>query len=32
MSDMANTPVSAWLWAASDLIDDAKKAVDALYE
>jgi hypothetical protein len=32
MSDMANTPVSASLWAASELIDDAKEAVDKLYE
>jgi hypothetical protein len=32
MHDMANTPVSASLWAASELIEDAKKAVDGLYE
>ena len=30
--DMANTPVSASLWAASELIEQAQKAVDALYE
>lgn len=32
MSDMANTPVSASLWAAEELIEDVKKAVDELYE
>ena len=30
--DMDNTPVSASLWAASELIEEAEKAVDALYE